>query len=103
MLQLLLPIQMCYPNHITCWNACCHYSHGAATTHVMQPLPTAATAAELTSYIIESYRASSKHNVFVMQTKGTKLTFYCPSDISMWKCRFFFLIKILEARLTNLN
>ena len=75
---------MSYPNHVTCWNTCCHYSCGAATSHMIQPLPiaaTSATAAELTSYVIEINQASLKHNVFVMKTKGTKLTFYYPYGI----------------------
>ena len=41
------------------------------------PLFTAA----LTGYVIESYRASLKHNVFVMLSKGTNFYFYDPYSI----------------------
>ena len=67
---------------------------------MMQSLPTAATAAELTSYVIKSYQASLKHNVFVMQMKGTKITFnFCYPYSIILPCLKLSLIAELNIRL----
>ena len=74
----------------------------ASTTDMMQPLPaaaTAATAADIVSYVIESYWASSIDNVFAMCLKGTKLTFYfvqyCPPLFEIkFNCQIEFKLEI---------
>ena len=91
---MLMPLttHRSYPKHLYCWNACCHCS--AAATTAITPA--------LTSYVIESYRASSKHNVFAMYSKGTNSTFYYPYGVILPCLKLSLIIK-LNLRLANLE
>ena len=67
-----LSIHRSYPKHISCWNACCHFSCGKQPLLAVLPLLTPPA----TGYVIERHLVSSKSYGLSINSKWTKCYFY---------------------------